>query len=236
MRGALDVGHVGGRLDPRQACLGEGDVPTPSVHRDDVKDPSDSKFALVISSKLPGRHAVAHGHGIPTHEGGERRIEDVALHGTTDRIRAVENDHGDALLGRRLHGERHRRSVRPVARANVLEVHQKDLDSVEHLRRWTAHGAVQGMDRYSRLEVDGVLDRFSRGRRAADTVLRCEESHELHGRVLMEAVDRGAARGVHPRLIGDQPDSESGYQMQRVLQEDLDPRSNGAEPLAIRLV
>ena len=95
-------------------------------------------------------------------------------------------------------------------------VHQEDVDSVEHLRRWTAHRAVQRMDGYARLDVDVVLDRFSRVGGASDSVLRREEGHEFHGRMFMNPIDRGATRAVHAGLIGDQPDVAARHQMERV--------------------
>ena len=236
MRGALDVRHVGGWLDPRQPGFGEGHVPTPSINGGDTKLDSDSDLPSIVSSQFPQRHAVAHRQRISTYERGERRVEDVALHGATDWIRTIEYNHGDPLFSSRLHGEGHRGYVGPVAGPDVLVVHKEDVDSVKHLRRRTEHRAVQGVDRYTGLDVHVVRNRSSRVGRAPDAVLGGEEGHKVHIRMFMNPIDRGTARAVHAGLIGDQPDSTTRHQVNRVLQEDLNSRANQAEPCTVILV
>ena len=84
--------------------------------------------------------------------------------------------------------------------------------------------------------VDVVFHAFPGIGRPSNSVLRREERHELHVRVLVNPIDRGSARGVNPGLIGDQPHSASRHEMERVLEEDFNPGANRAEPLVVSLV
>ena len=156
---------------------------------------------------------MAHRQRISTYERGERRVEDVALHGATEWIRTIEYNHGDPLFSSRLHGEGHRGYVGPVAGPDVLVVHKEDVDSVKHLRRRTEHRAVQGVERYTGLDVHVVRNRSSRVGRAPDAVLGGEERRQSHSREAGHDVARVAEGRVHGRRVRNQPDRESSQQL-----------------------
>ena len=141
---------------------------------------------------------------IPTNER-ERRVEDVALHRAADRVGAVE--HHDPLAV--AHGGPHHlhrgAEVGVVPRADVLQVHQQDVEPREHRRGGGGVLAVETVDWEAGGAVHGVGDRRARRGGAAEPVLRAEERHELEP-AAAQPVHVAHAGRVHPGLVRHQPE------------------------------
>ena len=75
-----------------------------------------------------------------------------------DRIRTVEHDEPDAVLGGGFHRVAHGRDVGVEARANVLNVEDQRVDAREHLGGRPAGFAVQAVDGDAGIRVAAVVD------------------------------------------------------------------------------
>ncbi len=76
---------------------------------------------------------MAHGERVHAYERGICRVQHVPLNREApDRVRPIQHHEGDLLLAGRLHRERHGGDIRVVAGADVLDIEQQDLDSLQH--------------------------------------------------------------------------------------------------------
>src|SRR4029077_20773990 len=66
--------------------------------------------------------------------------------GAADRIRTVADDDGNAVTGGRPQAVRHRVDVGVNAGSDVLEIHQEEVDTQQHLRGRLAGLAVKRVD------------------------------------------------------------------------------------------
>jgi hypothetical protein len=220
---ALERGHVRRGRHPRQPRLVEAHAPRPARHRHDRELHVDPEVVDVEARELARRHPVPHRNRIHAHEGGEPRVEHVALYDVTpDWIRPVEYQEGDTALSGGLHRERHRRHVGVVTGTDVQHVEEKDVDVLEHLGRRLARGSVERVDHHAGTRIDAALDDHPVLRIASDRVLRTVERDQIHLRVLEEPVDAGAAFAIDSGVVGDKPDAAPGDQVKRVRQEDFE--------------
>ena len=85
-----------------------------------------------IAGELTDGHAMARGQRIQPYEGREAGIRHVALELlSAERIRSIEDDHGQTDPRRRAHGQRHGPREGVVARAHVLEIDDERLDPLQ---------------------------------------------------------------------------------------------------------
>ena len=171
---------------------------------------------------------MAHGHRVSPHEAGELRLQDVALHGVpTDGIGSVQDDEGNSRFRRSLLGQRHGPDVGVVAGADVLDVEEEEVHPLQHLRGGLAGTTVQGVHGEARRGVHRALHPLAGFGGTPDAVLRPEEGHQLHLRMLVEEVHRGqhgvADARYDARVVGDEPHPASRQEVQAILDEHLGP-------------
>ncbi len=222
VRGALQRRHVERRRDPGKARLVEPAVRGPARGRDDVQLHLHAERSPVQAREFSRRESVPHGHRVQADEGREGGVQHGTLREAADRIRAVEDDHGDARAPRRLHRERHRRDVRVVARADVLDIEREHVDRSEHLRRGRPRLAVQRVDRQPRPFVRRVVDRGALRFRAPDPVLGREERREFRVRVAVQEVDGTRAVAPHAAPVRDQPHAPPVDEMGGIGEQHID--------------
>ena len=128
-RGRLERRHVRRREDPREARLVEPPVAAPPVHLHDAERAVDSELALEKGAELSHRHAVAVRERVRSDEALEAGLDDVPLErDTVDRVRPIEHHDLGAGLRCDLHQVPERRLVRVVARPDVLDVEEHDVE------------------------------------------------------------------------------------------------------------
>src|SRR4029079_9629484 len=114
---------------------------------------------------------------------------------------------------------------------DVLNVVDEHVDLIEHIfgrHRRLDIERVKG-DNSRRIDTSG--ESLARSRVDAYPVLRAEKRGELHARRLEEEIDRSRPLAIASRVIGEQTDSFSANQMQRVAQQDFDAGNDATRGL-----
>ena len=162
--------------------------------------------------------SVPHRHRHPADEAGEVRIQDRPLEDVAaERIGPVEHKDGNALLGRRLKTKAQRPEVGVNARADVLQVDDQDIETLEHRLSRFSHIGVKTVHR-------DLSQRIKRVRRldhvvlllGPQAVLRSEQRRQLARQALAEDFIGGAEAGVDRRLIHHQPEPGTAQDLRRV--------------------
>ena len=137
-------------------------------------------------------------------------FDEIAFHVyAVDRVRPVEHDELDVVARAGFHRVRHRPDVGVVARADVLDVEDDRVETVEHLFRGNAGRPVETPDGKARDRVGVVLDfdEILRGR--PQPVLGTEQTGELNLFSSVEPIDRMVQLAVHGRGVRDETDGLS---------------------------
>ena len=161
---------------------------------------------------------MPHRHRHPADEAGEftiqhRPLDDVAA----ERIGPVEHDDGDSLFGGRLKTKAQRPKVSVDTRADVLQVDDQNIETLEHLRGRFSHIGVETVDR-------DLSQRIKHVRRldhvvlllGPQAVLRTEQRRQLARQALAEDFIGGAEAGVDRRLIHHQPEPGTAQDLRGV--------------------
>ena len=179
-------------------------LPAPAA--DDHEVCPDPVPAVQKSGDLAGGHPVPVGQRVEPYEGEVVVPDEIPFHGAADRVRAVEHEDALAVLGRGLHRVGHRPDVGVVARADVLDVEDERVESLEHLCLRPAGGPVEAVHRDPSLPV-GDLDQVLL--HGVEAVLRGEERRQRHLRQVGHHLPCVPERGIHRGRVRDQPDPES---------------------------
>src|SRR5437868_11754351 len=139
---------------------------------------------------------------------------------TVDRVWAVQHHNLNVCAFAGAHCQIHRPNKSVVARADILQVNQEEIEILQHLARRLAIFAVQTVNRYpkSRMFVTSPFNHVVLGL-AAIAVLRTEERPQMkqlpilalehlgsvlqlrtHRRWMQERTDASAAQFVRPKL------------------------------------
>ena len=175
---------------------------------------------------------MAHRGGEHPYEGGEGRVQDIPLDGgPVDRIRSIEHDKGDAGLTGGLHRVRHGGNVGVVPGSDVLDIEEKSLDALQHLRCGLSGVPVERVDREAGLLVPSALDDVTASDRAPNPVLGGEERHQIQLGGRCQSVDGGNALRVDAGMVRDEADPEPADQVKGIAQKDIDARKHGDLPI-----
>ena len=161
---------------------------------------------------------MPHRHRHSTDEAGEftiqhRPLEDVAA----ERIGPVEHKDSNALLGGRLKTKAQRPEVGVNARADVLQIDDQDIETLEHRLSRFSHIGVKTVHRdlSQRIEhmrrLNHVVLLFG-----PQAVLRPKQRRQLARQTLVEDFIGGAEAEVDRRLIHHQPEPGTAQDLRRV--------------------
>jgi len=136
--------HIRRRVDPGQARVVEELRALPAAHLHNLQIEVELEFGLQHQCDLADGHAVANGDGVKAYE----RLQTIIKYGTSDidsidRVRPVENDKADTVVGRRDHGIAHGRNISVETRPDVLNVEHDRVNVVEHRSGRPSHLAVK---------------------------------------------------------------------------------------------
>ena len=128
-----------------------------TLHRHPVEISADSTFAIKVPRGLGQSESMPHRHRHSTDEAGKftiqhRTLEDVAA----KRIRPVEHNHGNSFFGSRLKTKAQRPEVGVNARADVLQIDDQDIKTLEHRLSRFAHIGVKTVHRYLSQRIKDV--------------------------------------------------------------------------------
>ncbi len=156
-------------------------------------------------SELAHGHAVTDGEGMQADEREVPGIENVALDPqAADRVRTIQHDQANAVHGTGLHGVQHRVDERVVARADVLDVEDQDVDPGQHFRGGNAGLAIEAEDRQTGPRVLAVAHFFEVLGICENTVLRTEERHQFGALQVLEMKGGMGQVGSDRGGIGEQ--------------------------------
>src|SRR5438309_1533972 len=227
MERALEVGHVGGRLHPRQA--GGVVVRAPSPARCGHDDEVGVELVPLVreAQDLAERQAVAHRQRQEVEPFRVERARGlyVALqHHAADRVRAVRHDDPLAAARGFAHHEHRARGIGVVPGADVLQVDHDDVDAVQDREIGWARRGVEAVNWKPGGRVHGVGEPRA-VLFAAEPVLGAEQ-HRQPITAGEQAVDVAAALTVDAGLVREQGQPLAGEQVRRVGQQDLDSRAH----------
>ena len=223
--GHAQVGGVGAGVDPAalggpaKARCGFG---CPLAHGDDAVVHRQAEGVDEPVAQLAHGHAVAHGHGACAHEAFPAGLQRQAFDGAARGVGPVEYPHAFAVRGRGLEHVAQRGDEGVDATAQVLQVHQQDVEAVHHLVGGAAHLTVEAEDRDAPawVHVVGRLDHVVLFV-AAQAVLWAKGRAQAHlgqGRERVDAVrelarDRGRV-GQQGHASALQWRAQSGFRQQ----------------------
>ena len=117
------------------------------------------------------------------------RIEHRAVDVKAVRIRTIQHDHPHVVVGTGLHHVMHRRQVRIIAQADVLDVEQHDVELFHILGGRAFIGPVNRNDRDPRPGVPAVGNVFACVGIAAKPVFRRENHFQIHSQRIQRIHD-----------------------------------------------
>ncbi|OPZ76769.1 MAG: hypothetical protein BWY77_01829 [bacterium ADurb.Bin431] len=159
----------------------------------------------------------------------ERALNDLPA----NRIGAVEDHKGDALLGRRLEAVKEGADVGIKTGADILDVEDQHLHIREHLRGGLVVFAVEAVDRDPGAGILFVIEQGARLQAAAHSVLRAEEGDQLQIAGLREQVGGMAAVAGDSGVVGDQSDPLASQGFEAVADEKV---QTGKDPALLPAV
>ena len=157
-------------------------IPAPTLDDDEVQSVELALLAEHVG-EFSHRHPVSWREVMEPTKALKTVAEPGPLHSlSADRIGSIEDDESKSRLGRGLHAEHHRRLVRVIARANVLDIEDDCVKTAKLLgsRAERVRGvAVERVDRHSGPRIALVPHRGHVLRITADPVLRREQGCQL---------------------------------------------------------
>lgn len=122
--------HIGRGVDPGESGRVEKVAAPPAFHLHDLQVEAEFKFLIEHAGEFPRRHRMSDGNRVKAHErftaGVEDRAGDVDA---VDRVGPVEHDEPQLVFCGGLHRVAHRRDVRVITCANVLNIEHERIDS-----------------------------------------------------------------------------------------------------------
>lgn len=204
----IQAANVRRRVHPCKASVIKELAALPVVHSDDSQVKVQLEFCAKHQCQLTDGHAMPDRNAMKTDEGLlpfiEQRASDIDA---VNRVRSIEYDEANTVLGRRLHRVAHGGDVGVKTRTNLLNVEHKDVDIAEHGSRWPTILAIQTDDRNSRGRLNAVAD-FGDVELTRDAVFGTEDSGESNIVGGMQNFNAAAAGAINARMIGDETDAQ----------------------------
>ena len=169
---------------------------------------SRSRFLLVAKHRrqFAGGHPVSDGDRVIADERFGPLIQHRAGDDRAgDRVRPIEDDERDVVLGSRLHRVAHRRDVRVEAGSDVLNVEHEHVQVLQRLGRRRASFAVEADDLQSGRCIGGIADDAC-VELACKAVLRAEQNLHVDPLCVVQQLDRADSFLIDAGVIGDQTD------------------------------
>ena len=141
----------------------------------------------------------------------QRSGDDIA-----ERIRTVEDQHGDAVLAQRLEHVRDRPEIGVKARADVLKIADDDVQIGEHGAGRAEMFAVQAVNGQPGAGIHHRGDAFGIRRGGKDAVFGREQRREPNVRLAAQNLDGAGQGAVDGAGIGQQPDAQSAQRLELI--------------------
>src|SRR5690606_18035166 len=182
----------------------------------------DAELRLEEPGQLSYSHAVPYGDAVKADETLFAVIEHRArnVH-AINRVRAVENEETNAVVGGCLHRVTHRRDVGIEAGADVLDIEHDCVDTLEHVARRSTHLAIQTEHRDAGATIDAVGDEFGI-EIALVPVLGTEDAREFDVLRFVQQAGGTPPVAVPSGVIADQGDTLPRKRCETVAYKNID--------------
>jgi len=214
-------------VDPWEFSCVEIFATLPALQFNNLQVDIDGHFRLEKASELTHGHAVTNREAMEADE----RLLAVVQHrardvNAVDRVRAVENNKSDVVVGSRLHRVTHRRNIGIEARTDVLDIKHNGIDSIEHFRSWPSDFSVKTEDLNSGAGIDVIINNRD-VELPAKAVFRAKYPHELNIFGVMQKENGALPVSVDAGVVGDQRDPVAMQRLEIVARQNVDASQHG---------
>jgi len=221
------VADVWRRVDPWEFRRVEIFAALPALHFNDLQVDIDGHLRFEKMGQFAHGHAVTNREAMET----DKRLLAVVQHrardvNTVDGVRSVENDKSKVVLGRRLHRIAHRRNVGIKARADVLYIEHKGIDSTEHFWRWPSHLAVKTNNWNTSAGFDVVINKRD-VELPAKAVFRAENPYEVDVFGVVQEANGAPPVSIDTGVVGDQRNATAMKRLEIVARQNVDASQHG---------